>query len=81
MIGPKEAWNNVAKQFPSRTPKSIFDYDDEHYIISAPLNGVKKDRNGCFFGVDKTSGKVVGFSPFYDYEKFSDAIANREIKV
>ena len=37
MISPKDAVKTVSKYYPNRNPLAIFDYDDEYYIVSAPL--------------------------------------------
>lgn len=81
MISPKDAVKNVLKTYPNRSPLAIFDYDDEHYIVSAPLKNLEKDRNGTFFGVNKITGVVTDFAPGSDYVKFFDAIDNKGINL
>lgn len=81
MINPKDAVKTVSKYYPNRNPLAIFDYDDEYYIVSAPLKNLEKDRNGTFFGVNKNTGVITDFVPGSDYDKFFDAIDNRAIKI
>ena len=80
MITPKEALELVSKAFSNRDAAAIFDYDSRVYIVAAPIKN-KKDFNGCFYSVDKRSGKIETFFPGSDYDKFFDAIDNGAIEI
>ena len=81
MINPKQAMDICNSNLQDRSPVAIFDYDKSRYIVSAPLKGNVTDYNGCFFSVNKNSGSLKPFAPGEDYDKFFDAIDNKQIKV
>lgn len=81
MITAIQAMNICAMTYKNRQPAAIFDYDRSKYIVAAPLKNVQKDFNGGFFSVNKSDGKIEPFGPGEDYDKFFDAIDNKQIKV
>lgn len=81
MITPKMAIEAVSKEYPNRKAEAIFDYDDLHFIVSAPLKNVEMDSNGSMFRVNKSTGIVSVLVPMANRKKFLDAIRNKRIEL
>lgn len=81
MITPKQAMVLVQKAMPDRRIEAIYDYDDIHYVIAAPLKDVDSDKNAPWFRVNKSTGIVSVFVPTANYKKFSDMLHNKQIQI
>jgi len=79
MISAKQAAQQVKKAYPKLTVTMVLDYDDKHFVVEAVESTKETDYNAPYYGVEKSSGKVTCFTPAEDFDKFFDALDNREV--
>lgn len=63
-----------------RTIEKTYAFSVDCYLVYAPITGLKNDKNGSYFIVNKKTGLYRAFSPFEDFDRFDNAIHNGEIK-
>lgn len=81
MITPSEAITKVRKKEPKLTITGMADYSSKYYLISAAEDISKPDYSGNYYAVDKNNGSVSYYTPGADFDKFFDAINNRQIDI
>lgn len=74
MITEKE----IFSKFPDRTILQILDYDDNFYVVEAPLKNADSPYD-ALWALDKKSGKLLPFNAGANIDKFIDACQNKQI--
>lgn len=79
MIEFEDAIRNIKKKFHDRDITEAFDIG-QYYIFCVPGND-KIDYSSPYFGVEKSSGRVVKYSPLDDIVRFNNARSNHQLPV
>lgn len=69
-----EIIKNFRKSFPERTITKIFDFDENIYLIEAPMSLNATDYNNPYFGCIKKNGQIIPFNPVVKFDQFIKAI-------
>ena len=73
MIDSKTAESIFKKEKPGIEILKVYDYDDEHYLVSTIAK--EKRKMDTFYGVDKNTGEITNYSPTGDMNHFLDVIS------
>ena len=71
MIPMKEAVQRFQKANPDLTVTRAGDWDADWYVLEAVKEPGKPDYSDPFYGVNKHTGQITGFSPAGNFQKFA----------
>lgn len=74
-----EAIKNLQKRHPDVEVKKVALFNEDFYILYAPVKGVKTDYNDPYYLVDTDDGEVYTFSPVEYMDDINQAFEKRQI--
>lgn len=77
MITVDEAKKNLESKYSDIYVESAYEYGDKYYLFVAPN---KDNRNEPWYLVDKYNGKSRYLNPLENFDLFTEAMDNRQIK-
>lgn len=74
----RKALDSFKRANPKLTVTMLIDYDRDHYVVEAvkDLNVMEFDP---FYGIDKRTHAITGFTPAADIEEFYKALRERTL--